>query len=76
MALARKPSMRNSSGGHSDDPEEFRATLGEHLDELRSRILKIVYGLVAFSILGWFIAVPAMSAIEKVVMPAMRISRL
>lgn len=61
MALAKKPKSRNSS----DDPEEFRATLGEHLDELRSRIIKIVLGLCVFSVLGWFVAIPVFEFMQK-----------
>lgn len=63
MALANKPTKRNSSG----DPEEFRATLGEHLDELRSRIIKIVSGLLIASIAGWFIAIPVFDFLQKTV---------
>lgn len=54
MALALRPKKRNSS----DDPEEFRATLGEHLDELRSRIMRVAGVLILFAIAGWFIAMP------------------
>lgn len=42
---------RSSSG----DPEEFRLTLGEHLDELRSRILRIIVFLVAGWVIGWYL---------------------
>lgn len=42
-----KPLLRNSTG---HDPEEFRATLVEHIDELRSRILRIL----GFLVVGWF----------------------
>lgn len=69
MALATKPKKRNSSIG-LDDPEEFRATLGEHLDELRARILKIVYGLLVFSILGWPLSLKLYDEINKNVKPA------
>lgn len=61
MALANRTLKRNSS----DDPEEFRATLGEHLDELRSRIIKVVLALVVFSCAGWFIAIPVYDFIQK-----------
>lgn len=63
MALANKTLKRNSS----DDPEEFRATLGEHLDELRSRIIKVVLALVVFASAGWFIAIPLYDFINKLV---------
>lgn len=41
---------RNSFG----DPEEFRATLVEHLDELRVRIIRSIGILVVGAVLGWF----------------------
>lgn len=61
MALARKPVKRNSS----EDPEEFRATLGEHLEELRGRIIRIALTFVLASIAGWFVALPIYSVIES-----------
>ena len=63
MALATKPKMRNSS----EDPEEFRATLGEHLDELRSRIIKIVVWLCIASIAGWFAFFPVFGILQQAV---------
>ncbi len=42
---------RNSSG----DPEEFRATLGEHLEELRQRLFRVVALLAVGLTVGWFI---------------------
>lgn len=44
--MARKPS----------DPEDFRAPLSAHLDELRTRILRSVVALTGGWILGWFAA--------------------
>lgn len=49
--LRRNPTTRNSS----DDPEEFRAPLSEHLEELRTRIIRSVALLVVGWILGWFL---------------------
>ena len=66
MALATNPKKRNSSFG-LDDPEEFRATLGEHLDELRSRLLKIVYALVIASVLGWPVSIPIYEKLDSMV---------
>lgn len=42
---------RNSS----EDPEEFRATLVEHLDELRTRIFRIAALLLVGWIAGWYL---------------------
>jgi len=61
MALAKTRSRRNSS----EDPEEFRATLGEHIDELRTRLIRVAVFLVVASILGWFGAVPLYKFLEK-----------
>lgn len=38
-----------------DDPEDFKATLGEHLEELRTRIIRVVSFLVVSWIVGWYI---------------------
>jgi sec-independent protein translocase protein TatC len=38
-----------------EDPEEFRLTLGEHLDDLRSRIIKILLLLAGGWVAGWFL---------------------
>ncbi|MCO5296198.1 MAG: twin-arginine translocase subunit TatC [Fimbriimonadaceae bacterium] len=59
----RTTSTRNSS----EDPEEFRATLGEHLEELRDRILRILLIIVAGWVLGWFIEPPLYTALSQLV---------
>ncbi|MFY9234087.1 MAG: twin-arginine translocase subunit TatC [Fimbriimonadaceae bacterium] len=46
-----KRKKRNSSG----DPEEFRATLGEHLEELRDRLIKCALFIMLGWIAGWFL---------------------
>lgn len=50
VQLKARP-QRNSS----DDPEEFRATLGEHLEELRTRVMRAVGLLVVGLVVGWLI---------------------
>lgn len=52
VAPKRRLLPRRSSSG---DPEEFRASLGEHLEELRQRIIRIVLLLAAGWIVGWFL---------------------
>ncbi len=47
----KKTNKRNSS----DDPEEFRATLGEHLEELRDRLVRILLIVTVGWVLGWFL---------------------
>jgi len=37
------------------DPDEFRAPLGEHLEELRTRILRIIGLLIVGWVAGWFL---------------------
>ncbi len=61
--MARRPNRPRTE----TDPEEFRATLGEHLDELRSRVLRVLGVLVVASTLGWFLAMPAFRALSEVV---------
>ena len=53
MPIARKSGslQRNSS-----DPDEFRAPLSEHLDDLRGRIVRSLGALVVGWIIGWFLA--------------------
>lgn len=56
-ALFSNPNPRNSS----EDPEEFRATLVEHLEELRTRLFRIVWMLVGGWIAGWYLLQPWVS---------------
>jgi sec-independent protein translocase protein TatC len=37
-----------------DDPEDFKATLGEHLDELRTRIMRVLGFLVVAWAIAWY----------------------
>lgn len=39
----------------SENPDDFRATLVEHLDELRTRLIRCVLALGASWIAGWFL---------------------
>lgn len=43
---------QNSSG---DDPEEFRATLGEHLEDLRTRLIRAILVIAVCWAIGWLI---------------------
>jgi sec-independent protein translocase protein TatC len=61
-ALFKNP--RSSSG----DPEEFRATLVEHLEELRTRIFRVVWMLVIGWVVAWyFIQEPLYSVLNDLV---------
>lgn len=64
MALAKTGSKRNS---RRDNPDEFRATLGEHLEELRVRVMRSVGVLAAGCAVGWFLAMPVYRALSHVV---------
>jgi sec-independent protein translocase protein TatC len=52
MPLAQGDEKRRNTSG---DPEEFRLPLGEHLEELRQRLIRIVIFLLAGSVIGWFL---------------------
>ena len=47
--------MRNDSRNSSGDPEEFRATLIEHLEELRTRLVRSIWLITIGWIGGWFL---------------------
>lgn len=47
----RKKKLRNSSG----DPEEFRMPLGEHIGELRDRIVRVLIYITGGWLIGWFL---------------------
>jgi sec-independent protein translocase protein TatC len=53
-ALLKKPkeSERRKSSG---DPEDYRLTLIEHLEELRDRLIKSISLLVVATVIGWFL---------------------
>src|SRR5579862_1670065 len=57
---------RNSS----DDPEEFRATLVEHLEELRDRIMRSLFALALGWAAGWFIEPFAYAYLNRMVTKA------
>jgi len=53
---------RNSSG----DPEEFRATLVEHLEELRTRLVRSIQLIVVGWIIGWFLQKPVYDVFNNI----------
>ena len=63
-------SLRDGSkkSRHSvEDPEDYRATLVEHLDELRDRILRSLWLLLGGWIIGWYLEKPAYGLIQTYV---------
>jgi sec-independent protein translocase protein TatC len=45
---------RDSKPRYTGDPEEYRLTLVEHLEELRDRIIRSLYALSIGWLVGWF----------------------
>lgn len=54
-------SKRNSLG----DPDEFRLSLVEHLDELRSRLIRVGWIVLIAWIVGWVIHDPLYTSLER-----------
>jgi sec-independent protein translocase protein TatC len=55
------------SPGLPEDPEDFRASLGDHLEELRTRILRVL-GLVGLGwVVGWFLQPHVYTSVQAVV---------
>ncbi|MBN9504069.1 MAG: twin-arginine translocase subunit TatC [Armatimonadetes bacterium] len=61
---------RNSSG----DPEEFRATLIEHLEELRTRLVRSITVIVICWVGGWFAEPWVYGTLHNIVGEAMKSS--
>jgi sec-independent protein translocase protein TatC len=59
------------SGGRlrlPDNPEEFRATLVEHLEELRTRIVRSLMIIAGGWLLGWYLEKPAFGWLSRLVL--------
>ncbi len=56
--------MNNSSG---TDPEEFRATLVEHIEELRTRLVRSLTLIAVGWVIGWFIQEPIYAQFQRIV---------
>lgn len=56
--------MNNSSG---NDPEEFRATLVEHIEELRTRLVRSLTLIAVGWVIGWFIQEPLYAQFQRIV---------
>lgn len=66
VALKGRIRQRNSS----EDPEEFRATLVEHLEELRDRVIRSVFIIAVFWAIGWIIEPWLFAALDARIKPA------
>lgn len=51
IRLKPKPIVRNDS----EDPESFRMSLLEHLEELRDRLIKSFVAILLFWVVGWYL---------------------
>ena len=63
---------RNSS----DESEELRATLVEHLDELRTRIIRCVFLICGGWVVGWYIQPPIYEGLNQMFRRSMRMAGL
>ncbi len=66
--IARK---RNSSA----DPEEFRMSLGDHIGELRDRLIRVVMVVSAGWIVGWFAQPWLYDQLNAIVLQAVEVYR-
>lgn len=63
MAALFKGSRKNRRNS-PDDPEEFRLTLVEHLEELRKRVYRSVLFLAAGWVAGWYLEPPIYAKLD------------
>lgn len=55
MPLDTKRSWKRRKRSSSGEPEEFRATLGEHLEELRDRLIKSAVAVCLLWVVGFYL---------------------
>jgi sec-independent protein translocase protein TatC len=74
--LARLPRLPRvtdyNSSGHN--PEEFRLSLIQHLEELRTRVFRSFAALVVFWIIGWYLERPVREFLTNRAVNALQIS--
>lgn len=58
---------RTDTGKSSGDPEDFRATLVEHLEELRNRLVRSIWIIVIGWSIGWFLEPHVYEILHKLV---------
>ncbi|HRJ28032.1 MAG TPA: twin-arginine translocase subunit TatC [Fimbriimonadaceae bacterium] len=62
----RLGSRESKSKRNFSDPEEFRLPLGDHLEELRTRLVRVLLLLVGGWVVGWFLHVPVYAHLQAV----------
>src|SRR5438105_8975930 len=62
MALAPRDEINEP-----EDPENFRATLVEHLDELRARVMRSLFAISAAWLAGWFLEPYVYEHLDRIV---------
>lgn len=65
-----RPVLDRVKARNSSEHEELRATLGEHLEELRQRLLRVLYAFVPAFVVGWIVAMPMYDALHREVLTA------
>jgi len=53
-----------------EDPDDFRAPLADHLEELRTRIIRIITLLAVGWVVGWFLQPPLYGFLDKMIRDA------
>jgi len=56
---------RGKRRSFSGDPEEYRLTLVEHLEELRDRIIRSIMILTVAWVIGWIVVLPVFDFLES-----------
>jgi len=59
---------------YSGDPDEYRLTLVEHLEELRDRIIRCLWAISIGWTIGWFVFAPVYAYLDSKVTEAIRAS--
>ena len=62
MALAPRDEINEP-----EDPENFRATLVEHLDELRARVMRSLFAISVAWLAGWFLEPYVYEHLDRIV---------
>jgi len=70
--LSPQRKNRSDRPTYTGDPDDYRLTLVEHLEELRTRIINCIWGLTIGWTIGWFVFPPVYAYLNGVVDKAIR----